>query len=72
MTTGLDSKFRHPIYLFGFIAYAGVLLIWDNWIALLVFLLLYTVEIARVRNEERTLEQAFGDEYRRYRASTWF
>lgn len=71
VTTGLYSRFRHPIYLFGFIAYTGVLLIWGKWIPFLCFWLIYSVEITRARKEERILEQAFGDEYRRYRASTW-
>ena len=71
VTTGLYAKFRHPIYLFGFVAYAGVMLTWGKSIPALCFLLIYSVEVVRLRKEERVLEQAFGDEYRRYRASTW-
>src|SRR6266568_8160220 len=51
VTTGLYSRFRHPIYLFGFLAYAGVLLIWGSWIAFFCFILLYSVEVVRVRKE---------------------
>lgn len=72
VTTGPYAKFRHPIYLFGFLAYAGVLLIWGSWLAAICFLLIYCVEVFRLRKEERILEAAFKDEYRRYKARTWF
>ncbi len=72
VTTGLYSKFRHPIYLFGGIAYLGLFISWGKLIPLLCFLSIYLVEILRARKEERVLEQAFGEEYRRYKASTWF
>src|SRR5215469_632551 len=71
VTTGLYAHFRHPIYLFGFVAYSGVFLIWGSWIAFLIFVLVYTVEIFRLRKEERVLEEAFAEEYHRYRARTW-
>jgi protein-S-isoprenylcysteine O-methyltransferase Ste14 len=72
MTTGLYSKFRHPIYLFGGMAYLGLFIAWGKLIPLLCFLLIYPVQILRARKEEKVLEQAFGEEYRRYKASTWF
>ena len=72
VTTGLYSKFRHPIYLFGGIAYLGLFISWGKLIPLLCFLLIYPVEILRARKEERVLERAFGEEYRRYKAGTWF
>ena len=72
VTTGLYSKFRHPIYLFGGIAYLGLFISWGKLIPLLCFLLIYPVEILRARKEERVLEKTFGEEYRRYKASTWF
>jgi protein-S-isoprenylcysteine O-methyltransferase Ste14 len=72
ITTGLYEKFRHPIYFFGLIAYSGVLLAWGSWIAALCFLLIYFVEVVRLRKEERLLAMTFGEEYQRYRARTWF
>jgi protein-S-isoprenylcysteine O-methyltransferase Ste14 len=72
VTAGLYSKFRHPIYLFGEIAYLGLFISWGKLVPLLCFLLIYPVEILRARKEERVLEQALGEEYRRYKASTWF
>ncbi|MGD0007048.1 MAG: isoprenylcysteine carboxylmethyltransferase family protein [Terriglobia bacterium] len=71
--TGLYSKLRHPIYLFSGLAYAGLFLAWGKLLlALAFFALTVPWQIARLRKEEAILEQAFGDEYRRYRASTWF
>ncbi len=72
VTTGLYSKIRNPVYLFGGIGYVGLFIALGNWTWLGVFLLLYTYQIPRIKNEERVLEEAFGDEYRRYKASTWF
>ena len=73
VTTGLYSKFRHPIYLFSELAYAGLFLAWGKLLlALGFFALTVPCQIARSRKEEAVLEQAFRDEYRRYRGSTWF
>ena len=69
---GLYSKIRNPVYLFGGIGYVGLFIALGNWTVLGVFLLFYTYQIARIKKEERVLEDAFGDEYRRYKASTWF
>jgi protein-S-isoprenylcysteine O-methyltransferase Ste14 len=72
VTTCLYSKFRHPIYLFGGIAYLGLFISWGKLIPLLCFLLIYPVQILRARKEQKVLEQAFGEEYRGYKAGTWF
>lgn len=71
VTTGVYSKFRHPIYLFAFVAYTGLFLIWGRWFPFLVFGLFNTVQLYRIRKEEAVLEQTFGEAYLRYRASTW-
>ncbi len=72
VTTGLYSKFRNPVYLFGGLAYGGLLIAWGKVIPLFVFLILYPFyQYLRARKEAQVLEKAFGDEYRRYRASTW-
>lgn len=72
VTTGLYSKFRNPIYLFGGIGYVGLFIALGNWIVLAAFLGAYSCQIGRVKREEKVLEATFGDDYRRYRASTWF
>jgi protein-S-isoprenylcysteine O-methyltransferase Ste14 len=72
VTTGLYSKFRHPIYLFRGIAFLGLFIAWGKLIPLLCLLLIYPpLQILRARKEENVLERAFGEEYRRYKASTW-
>jgi protein-S-isoprenylcysteine O-methyltransferase Ste14 len=73
VTTGLYSKIRNPIYFFGGVAFFGVFLAWGNMYALTVFLAFYfAMQILRARKESAVLERAFGDEYLRYKASTWF
>ena len=72
VTTGLYSKFRNPIYLFGGVAYVGVIVAWGKAVPLIVFLLTYPAwQFMRARKENAVLEKAFGDEYRRYKARTW-
>jgi protein-S-isoprenylcysteine O-methyltransferase Ste14 len=73
VTTGLYSKFRHPIYFFGELAFAGLFLAWGKLIpALAFFVLTCPTQIVRSRKEEAVLEKAFGEESRQYKASTWF
>jgi len=72
VTTGLYSKFRNPVYLFGGLAYAGLFIAWGEAVPLVVFFLAYPpYQFLRARKEAAVLEKKFGDEYRRYRAGTW-
>ena len=71
VTTGLYRRFRHPVYLFGFFAFAGVFLVWGKWVPFLCYVLVFfAVEVPRMRKEERVLEEAFGDQYRQHKAHT--
>jgi protein-S-isoprenylcysteine O-methyltransferase Ste14 len=73
VTTGLCSKFRHPIYFFGELAFAGLFLAWGKLIpALAFFVLTCPTQIVRSRKGEAVLGKAFGGESRQYKASTWF
>jgi protein-S-isoprenylcysteine O-methyltransferase Ste14 len=72
VTTGLYAKFRHPVYLFGGIGGLGLLIALGNWVALGLFVVLYSYQLPRIKREEKVLEGAFGDHYRRYKSSTWF
>ena len=72
VTAGLYSKLRNPIYLFGSCVIAGLILVLGRPIWLLLFLIVIPLQIWRARKESDVLEAAFGEEYRKYRASTWF
>ena len=72
VTRGLYSKIRNPIYVFGSLVVAGGILVFGRPVWLLVFVLLIPLQLWRARKESAVLEAAFGDEYRRYRAGTWF
>ena len=72
VTRGLYSRIRNPIYTFGTVAIAGMLLILQIpklWILLVV---LVAIQIFRAGREARVLEARFGEEYRAYRKHTWF
>ncbi len=72
VTDGLYSRVRHPVYVFGMLAYAGLTIAWGSLLGWLFFTCAVIVEVVRARKEDAVLEQAFGEEYRQYRARTWF
>lgn len=73
VTHGLYAKIRNPIYFFALIAFVGVLIAGGWYIGLAVFLVLYyLMQAPRMRKEAQVLEAAFGDQYRAYKARTWF
>ena len=72
VTRGLYSKIRNPIYVFGSLFIVGFLLLLARPLWLLIFVLVVPLQIWRAGKEAKVLEAAFGEEYRRYRAGTWF
>jgi len=72
VTRGLYSKIRNPIYVFGSWVLAGGILVFGKPVLLLIFLLVIPLQIWRAGKESAVLESAFGEEYRKYRAGTWF
>lgn len=72
VTQGLYSKIRHPIYVFGTLAFLFVVLALQGWPALTIWAIVILIQVVRVRREERVLAQAFGAEYTAYRSRTWF
>jgi len=72
VTTGLYSKIRNPIYVFGTMFIAGLILVLQRPVLWLVLAALVVAQTIRARQEARVLEAAFGDEYREYRHKTWF
>lgn len=72
VTTGLYAKIRNPIYVFALLAFLGVVIFLGKWILLVLMAAIAAMQMARARNEERVLTEAFGEEYLRYKAQTWF
>jgi protein-S-isoprenylcysteine O-methyltransferase Ste14 len=72
VTRGLYSKIRHPIYVFGTLAFLFVVLALQGWPALIIWVVVILIQIFRVRREERVLAETFGAEYTAYRSRTWF
>jgi protein-S-isoprenylcysteine O-methyltransferase Ste14 len=72
VTTGLYSRIRNPIYVFGGLAIAGLFL-WINqpWL-LLLFVVLIPMQVWRSRVEARVLTEKFGAQYLEYKRQTWF
>ena len=72
VTRGLYSKIRNPIYVFGSWVLAGGILVFGKPVWLLIFVLIIPLQIWRTGKESAVLKAAFGEEYRKYRAGTWF
>jgi protein-S-isoprenylcysteine O-methyltransferase Ste14 len=72
VTTGLYSRLRNPIYLFGCFFFLGVAMFIPFWWLLLALVVIIPMQIVRARREAAVLETAFGEQYRRYRRRTWF
>jgi protein-S-isoprenylcysteine O-methyltransferase Ste14 len=72
VTSGLYSKIRNPIYVFGTAASFGIMLALQIWPVLVLWLATTPLQIVRSRREERVLKAAFGEQYELYRSKTWF
>jgi len=71
VTSGLYSRIRNPIYVFGGLAIAGFML-WINLPRLLCFVVVIPMQVWRSRVEERVLTEKFGEKYLEYKRQTWF
>ena len=72
VTHGIYRHIRHPVYVFSALAIAGLLLSINRPELLLVLLVLIPIQVVRARQEQRVLEERFGEQYRVYKRSTWF
>jgi protein-S-isoprenylcysteine O-methyltransferase Ste14 len=62
---------RHPAYAGNLLSYAGLGLAFGSWAsAALLFTAALIGVLPRIRVEESALQRAYGDPYRRYRATT--
>lgn len=72
VTRGIYSRIRNPIYTFGMLWIVGLILAVAHPLWLLILLVLIPMQLVRARREAQVLEAKFGEEYRAYRAKTWF
>ncbi len=72
VTTGVYSKIRNPIYVFGALMILGVFIWIGRPILLLFYVVLIPLQVIRARKESQVLEARFGDAYLEYKKKTWF
>lgn len=72
VTHGIYSKIRNPIYIFGGLAFLGEFVALGLYIGIAALAFIHVFQYLRVKREEQVLTAAFGDEYRAYKAKTWF
>jgi protein-S-isoprenylcysteine O-methyltransferase Ste14 len=69
---GLYSVIRHPSYLGSLISFLGFGLSLNNWLSLIIIIVLITISfIKRIKIEEQTLIDQFGSDYMDYKKSTF-
>jgi protein-S-isoprenylcysteine O-methyltransferase Ste14 len=72
VTSGIYSRIRNPIYVFGGLMILGAII----WVSRPWFLLFYAVlipaQVYRSRKEGDVLAEKFGAAYEDYKRQTWF
>src|SRR5947207_15449463 len=71
VTSGVYSKVRHPVYVFGILLFFGLAMYVARPWFLVGALVLVPIQVARARAEEKVLIEKFGDEYLSYQQKTW-
>ena len=67
METGLYRHVRHPSYLGALLAFLGLSLALGNWLSVVVMVVIMpSIYLYRIREEEAALSAAFGKAYRAY------
>lgn len=68
VTSGIYRWTRNPMYLGMALIYAGIAILFDSLLALLLLVAVVAIiQIYVISREEAYLERAFGDQYRTYR-----
>jgi protein-S-isoprenylcysteine O-methyltransferase Ste14 len=70
VTTGVYGVIRHPSYLGLLVSTLGWALAFRSGVGVLLTLLMIPPLVARIRSEERLLQEQFGAEYEAYRKRT--
>lgn len=72
ISRGIYRRLRHPSYTGGIMIFIGIALSINNWLALIVNLLIIAgAYLYRIKIEERALINYFGDAYKEYMKRTW-
>ena len=69
-TTGPYAYVRHPQYVGFIVIMLGFLLQWPTLVTFVMFPILVTMYLRLARREEKEVLAEFGEEYRRYTATT--
>jgi protein-S-isoprenylcysteine O-methyltransferase Ste14 len=72
VTTGVYSRIRNPIYVFGSLFILGMFIWMERPWLLLIFAILIPLQVVRSRKEEQVLTEKFGAAYLDYKQKTWF
>jgi protein-S-isoprenylcysteine O-methyltransferase Ste14 len=70
--TGIYKKLRHPVYLFGLIFLLGLIFITQNLTLIIIWAVVFVLQLNRIIQEEKVLTEKFGNEYTAYKEQTWF
>ena len=72
VTNGIYKKFRHPIYYFGLLFILGTIILFQVFYFIIIWCVMIFLQTKRIKNEERVLEEKFGEQYLEYKKNTWF
>lgn len=69
--SGIYTRLRHPLYFGGFMMYSGLILMFQTWLGLLLFIPPMAIMIKAAFNEEKWMIEQYGEEYKKYMEKTW-
>ncbi len=69
--TGIYRRMRHPLYTGGLIFNIGLIIMFQIWFGLLLFIPPTIIMIMGAVKEEKWLIEKYGEEYKRYMKQTW-